>query len=66
MKIKESVFLVTGGASGLGAGVARRLCSQGARVLVAEHRLYPAALKLVAEGRARMIEGKTVIDSEDD
>jgi NAD(P)-dependent dehydrogenase (short-subunit alcohol dehydrogenase family) len=36
MKIKESVFLVTGGASGLGAGVARRLCSQGARVLVAD------------------------------
>ncbi len=37
-----------------------------ARVLEAEHRLYPAALKLVAEGRARMVDGKTVIDSEDD
>jgi formyltetrahydrofolate-dependent phosphoribosylglycinamide formyltransferase len=31
-----------------------------ARVLKAEHRLYPQALKLVAEGKARMEDGRTV------
>lgn len=31
-----------------------------ARVLKSEHRLYPAALRLVCEGRARMENGKTV------
>jgi formyltetrahydrofolate-dependent phosphoribosylglycinamide formyltransferase len=31
-----------------------------ARVLKAEHRLYPLALKLVAEGKARMENGRTV------
>jgi phosphoribosylglycinamide formyltransferase-1 len=30
------------------------------RVLAAEHRLYPAALKLVAEGRVRLVAGKAV------
>ena len=30
------------------------------RVLAAEHRLYPAALKLVAEGRARLVSGAAV------
>jgi phosphoribosylglycinamide formyltransferase-1 len=33
-----------------------------ARVLKAEHRLYPMALKLVAEGKARMQGGRTVFD----
>ncbi|PSJ61054.1 phosphoribosylglycinamide formyltransferase [Kumtagia ephedrae] len=32
------------------------------RVLKAEHRLYPRALKLVAEGKARMVSGATVFD----
>ncbi|TIN46300.1 MAG: phosphoribosylglycinamide formyltransferase, partial [Mesorhizobium sp.] len=31
-----------------------------ARVLKAEHRLYPLALGLVAEGKARMEAGRTV------
>ena len=31
-----------------------------ARVLTVEHRIYPSVLKLVAEGKARMAEGKTV------
>lgn len=35
-----------------------------ARVLAAEHRLYPAALKLVASGRARR-EGEKIIISQD-
>jgi phosphoribosylglycinamide formyltransferase-1 len=31
-----------------------------ARVLKAEHELYPLALRLVAEGKARMVDGRTV------
>jgi phosphoribosylglycinamide formyltransferase 1 len=34
-----------------------------ARVLKAEHRLFPLALRLVAEGRARMADGKCVVDA---
>jgi phosphoribosylglycinamide formyltransferase-1 len=34
-----------------------------ARVLKAEHKLYPLALRLVAEGKARMEGGRTVFDS---
>lgn len=33
----------------------------GQRVLGAEHRLYPLALRLVAEGKARMEDGRTVL-----
>ncbi len=36
MEIKNKVFIVTGGASGLGAGTARMLTQQGARVLLAD------------------------------
>lgn len=36
MDIKNKVFIVTGGASGLGAGTARMLTQQGARVLLAD------------------------------
>ena len=32
------------------------------RVLKAEHQLYPLALRLVAEDRARMVDGRTVYD----
>ncbi len=35
-----------------------------ARVLGVEHRLYPLALKLVAGGRARVVEEQVVIDGE--
>jgi len=35
----------------------------GARVLKAEHRLYPLALRLVAEGKARMEGGKATFDA---
>ena len=31
-------------------------------MLKAEHQLYPLALRLVAEGRARMENGRTVFD----
>jgi phosphoribosylglycinamide formyltransferase 1 len=33
-----------------------------ARVLAAEHRLYPRALRLVAEGRVRIVDGRCAID----
>ncbi|MRR49709.1 MAG: 3-hydroxyacyl-CoA dehydrogenase [Rhodocyclaceae bacterium] len=36
MKIESSVFVVTGGASGLGAGTARMLVSNGAKVVLAD------------------------------
>jgi len=36
MQIKDSVFIVTGGASGLGAGTARLLAAGGARVMLAD------------------------------
>jgi NAD(P)-dependent dehydrogenase (short-subunit alcohol dehydrogenase family) len=36
MQIEGSVFVVTGGASGLGAGVVRALVAQGARVVLAD------------------------------
>jgi len=33
-----------------------------ARVLAAEHRIYPAALRLVAEDRVRVVDGRCLID----
>ena len=36
MQIKDSVFIVTGGASGLGAGTARLLAERGGRVVLAD------------------------------
>jgi phosphoribosylglycinamide formyltransferase-1 len=33
-----------------------------ARVLKVEHRIYPAALKLVAEGRVNIVDGRCLID----
>ncbi len=36
MQIQDSVFLVTGGASGLGAGTARALAARGGKVVVAD------------------------------
>jgi phosphoribosylglycinamide formyltransferase-1 len=33
-----------------------------ARVLAVEHRIYPEALRLVAEDRVRVIDGRCLID----
>lgn len=33
-----------------------------ARILAQEHRIYPAALRLLAEGRARIVDGRARID----
>lgn len=35
-----------------------------ARVLVQEHRIYPQALRLVAEGRVRVQDGRAIIDGQ--
>jgi phosphoribosylglycinamide formyltransferase 1 len=32
------------------------------RILAAEHRLYPLAVRLIAEGRTRIVDGKVEID----
>ncbi|WP_374355403.1 SDR family NAD(P)-dependent oxidoreductase [Chitinimonas sp.] len=48
MQIKDSVFLVSGGASGLGAGVARMAIAGGARVVIAD-RNAEAGTALAAE-----------------
>lgn len=47
MKLADSVALITGGASGLGAGAARRLAAAGARIVVVD--LPGSAGKSVAE-----------------
>ncbi|GAB2898843.1 3-hydroxyacyl-CoA dehydrogenase [Paralcaligenes sp. KSB-10] len=48
MEIKNKVFIVTGGASGLGAGTARMLVAEGARVVLADLQ-DEAGQKLAAE-----------------
>ncbi|MDA0870025.1 MAG: SDR family NAD(P)-dependent oxidoreductase, partial [Proteobacteria bacterium] len=36
MQIQGNVFLITGGASGLGEGTAKRLAAHGAKVVIAD------------------------------
>ncbi|MDC6132548.1 SDR family NAD(P)-dependent oxidoreductase, partial [Burkholderia gladioli] len=36
MELRDNVFLITGGASGLGAGTARMLAGAGAKVVLAD------------------------------
>ncbi len=48
MRLKDKVAIVTGGASGFGAGIARRFAAEGARVLIADLDLQ-GALDLAAE-----------------
>ncbi len=42
MKLKDKVCLVTGAASGIGEGIARRYIEEGARVAIADLKLEPA------------------------
>jgi phosphoribosylglycinamide formyltransferase 1 len=37
----------------------------GRRVLVVEHKIYPLALRLLADGRARVVNGRVAISAED-
>lgn len=57
MQIKDSVFIVTGGASGLGAGTARLLVERGGRVVLADlNKSDGAALAAELGDGARFVE----------
>ena len=56
MQIKDSVFIVTGGASGLGAGTARLLAAQGGKVVIADlNQVAGAALATELGAGARFV-----------
>lgn len=63
MQIQDSVFVVTGGASGLGAASARMLVENGGRVVIADVQ-FDAGEKLAAELGGRFV--KCDVTSEDD
>src|SRR3989475_11581854 len=63
LQIKHSVFLITGGASGLGAATARMAAENGARVLIADMQA-DVGEKLAKEIGARFV--KTDVTSEAD
>src|SRR2546421_11996428 len=63
MQIKNSVFLVTGGASGLGAASARMAADNGAKVVIADMQTE-AGEKLARELGGRFV--KTDVTSEAD
>jgi NAD(P)-dependent dehydrogenase (short-subunit alcohol dehydrogenase family) len=63
MQIKNSVFLVTGGASGLGAATARMAAQNGAKVLIADLQAEPGE-KLAKELGGRFV--RTDVTSEAD
>lgn len=54
MKIRDHVFIVTGGASGLGAAAARMLAANGGKVIIANVRAYPGE-KLASELNGRFV-----------
>ena len=54
MQIKSSVFLVTGGASGLGGATARMAAENGAKVVIADLQIEPGE-KLARELNGRFI-----------
>jgi NAD(P)-dependent dehydrogenase (short-subunit alcohol dehydrogenase family) len=64
MQIQGSVFLITGGASGLGAGTARFLAGRGARLVLADMKAGVGA-KLVAELGSDVRFVETNVTSED-
>jgi len=66
MQIKDKVFLITGGGSGLGAATAKALVEAGARVLLADVNAEAGAARVaeLGEGRARFV--RTDVTSEAD
>lgn len=57
MRIKDSVFIVTGGASGLGAGAVRLLAAQGGKVVIADlNKTAGAALAAELGAATRFVE----------
>jgi NAD(P)-dependent dehydrogenase (short-subunit alcohol dehydrogenase family) len=65
MKLSDGCFLITGGASGLGAACARRFAGQGASVVIADLDLA-AGEKLAAELGAKARFVRTDVTSADD
>ena len=66
MQIKDHVFIVTGGASGLGGASARRLASLGAKIVIADLKVEDGE-KLAAElGAGRAVFVKCDVSSEAD
>ena len=65
MQLKDSTFIVTGGASGLGAATVRRFHAAGARVVIADVNVE-AGQKLAAELGSKTIFCKTDVTSEVD
>ena len=64
MRIQGSVFLITGGASGLGAGTAKFLAGRGARLVLADMKAA-VGTKLAAELGSEAIFVETNVASED-
>lgn len=63
MRIQGGVFLVTGGASGLGAGTARRLVAQGAQVVLADMKAADGAALAAELGKqVRFVETDVASD----
>ena len=65
MQLKDSTFIVTGGASGLGAATVRRFHAGGARVVIADVNAE-AGEKLAGELKERAVFCKTDVTSEAD
>jgi NAD(P)-dependent dehydrogenase (short-subunit alcohol dehydrogenase family) len=63
MQIKDSVFLVTGGASGLGAATARMAAANGARVVIADLQVE-AGERLAGEIGARFVKCDVVAEAD--
>jgi NAD(P)-dependent dehydrogenase (short-subunit alcohol dehydrogenase family) len=65
MQLKDSTFIVTGGASGLGAATVRRFHAGGARIVIADVNVE-AGQKLASELGSKAIFCKTDVTSESD
>lgn len=67
MRIDEQIVLVTGGARGLGAEIARAFAREGARVVVNYHRSESAAADLVREiGAERAVAVRADVTDDDE
>src|SRR5690242_16466470 len=70
MEIQNSVFIVTGGASGLGAATARMIVDKGGKVVIADVQVE-AGEKLAAELKGKFVkcdvtseaDGKAAVDA---
>ena len=59
MEIKNNVFIITGGASGLGAASARMIVDNGGKVVLADVQVE-AGEKLAAELKGKFVKCKTL------